>query len=250
MSPKQKKRVVKDAAERGLCSFWRACAYLSLSGSTYSYRAKQSSKKAQRLAERIVTLSWEYPRYGYRRIRALLVKEGWTTSRKFVQAVRPSEGLQVKPPKKRRPRQGVSRGPPTRATIRNHLWSWDFVHDRTDHGGPLKMMTLIDEYTRQCLSIRVARELTSTDVLFVLSEAIEEERTPSYIRSDNGSEFIAHQVQQWLSDKKIKAIYSDPGSPWLPSEATPQRAKARITNDFIESFHNRLGDVPRNVVTT
>ena len=228
MSPKQKKRVVKDAAERGLCSLRRACAYLSLSWSTYSYRPKQASKKAQRLAERIVTLSWEHPRYGYRRIRALLVKEGWTTSRKFVQAVRRLEGLQVKPPKKRRHRQGISTGPPTKATGRNHVWSWDFVHDRTDNGGPLKMMTLIDEYTRKCLSIRVARQLTSSDVLSVLSEAIEEEGAPSYIRSDNGSEFIAHQVQQWLSDKKIKAIYIDPGSPWQ--------------NGFIESFHNRLRD--------
>ena len=173
-------------------------------------------------------MSWEHPRYGYRRIRALLVKEGWTTSRKFVQAVRRSEGLQVKPPKKRRHRQGISTGPPTKATGRNHVWSWDFVHDRTDNGGPLKMMTLIDEYTRKCLDIRVARRLTSTDVLSVLSEAIEEEGTPSYIRSDNGSEFIAHQVQQWLSDKNIKAIYIDPGSPWQ--------------NGFIESFHNRLRD--------
>ncbi len=206
----------------------RACSYLSLSWSTFSYRPKQASKKAQRLAERIVALSWEHPRYGYRRIRALLVKEGWTTSRKFVQAVRRSEGLQVKPPKKRRPRQGISTGPPTKATGRNHVWSWDFVHDRTDNGGPLKMMTLIDEYTRKCLDIRVARQLTSTDVLSVLSEAIEEEGTPSYIRSDNGSEFIAHQVQQWLSDKNIKAIYIDPGSPWQ--------------NGFIESFHNRLRD--------
>ncbi len=98
------------------------------------------------------------------------------------------------------------------------------------------MMTLIDEYTRKCLDIRVARQLTSTDVLSVLSEAIEEEGTPSYIRSDNGSEFIAHQGQQWLSDKNIKAIYIDPASPWQ--------------NGFIESFHNRLRDVPRNVVTT
>ena len=228
MSPKQKKRVVKDAADRGLCSLRRACAYLSLSWSTYSYRPKQANKKAQRLAERIVALSWEHPRYGYRRIRALLVKEGWTTSRKFVQAVRRLEGLQVKPPKKRRHRQGISTGPPTKATGRNHVWSWDFVHDRTDNGGPLKMMTLIDEYTRKCLSIRVARQLTSTDVLSVLSEAIEEEGAPSYIRSDNGSEFIAHQVQQWLSDKKIKAIYIDPGSSWQ--------------NGFIESFHNRLRD--------
>ena len=111
-------------------------------------------------------------------------------------------------------------------------------------------MTLIDEYTRKCLDIQVARQLTSSDVLSVFSEAIEEEGAPSYIRSNIGSEFIAHQVQQCLSDKNIKAVYIDPVSPWLPSEATPQRAKTRITNGFIESFHNRLRDVPRNVVTT
>ena len=132
-------------------------------------------------------MSWEHPRYGYRRIRALLVKEGWTTSRKFVQAVRGAEGLQVKRTKKGSPRQGVSRGLPTKAKERNHVWSWDFVHDRTDNGGPLKMMTLIYEYTRICLSHRVDRQLTSTDVLSVLSEAIEEEGAPSYMRSDNGS---------------------------------------------------------------
>ena len=118
-------------------------------------------------------------------------------------------------------------------------------------------MSLIDEYTRKCLRLRVARQLTSTEVLSVLSEAIDEEGAPSYIRSDNGSvprseatTFIAHQVQQWLSDKNIKAIYIGPGSLWLPSEATPQRAIARITNGLIESFHNRLPDVPRNVVMT
>ncbi len=103
-------------------------------------------------------------------------------------------------------------------------------------------MILIDEYTRKCLSIRVARQLTSTDVLAVLGEAIEEEGTPSYIRSDKGSKFIAHQVQLWLSDKNIKAVYSDPSSPWLPSVAIPQRALVRITNSFIQSFHNHLRD--------
>ena len=96
------------------------------------------------MGERILTLSWQHPRYGSRRIRALLVKEGWAASRKFVQAVRRSSGLQVKPPKKRRPRQGISTGLLTQANRRNHVWSWDFVHDRTDNSGPLKMMTLID----------------------------------------------------------------------------------------------------------
>ena len=113
---KQKKRAVKDEVERGLCSLWRACVYLSFSWSTFNYRC----------------------------ICALLVKEGWTTSRKFAQEIRRSEGLQVKPPKKRRYRQGIYTGPPAKANGRNHVWSWDFVHDRTDNGGKLKMMTLID----------------------------------------------------------------------------------------------------------
>ena len=122
------------------------------------------------------------------------------------------------------------------------------------------MMTLIDEYSRKCQGIQVARQLPSTDVLSVLGKAVEEEGVPRYIRSDNGSvprsevttcEAIhCSSSAVVLADKKIKAIYSDPGSPWLPSEATPQRAKGRITNGFIESFHNRLRDVPRNVVTT
>ena len=110
----------------------------------YSYWPKKASKKAQQLAERIVTLSLKHPRYGYRCIHALLVKEDWTTSRKFIQALRRAEGLQVKPPKKRRTRQGVSTGLPTKAKGRNHVCSWDFVYDRTEHGGPLKMMPLID----------------------------------------------------------------------------------------------------------
>ena len=155
-----------------------------------------------------------------------------------------SSNLQVKPPKKRRHRQGL----PTKASRRNHVWSWDFVHDRTDNGGKLKMMTLIDEYTRKCLSIRVARQLTSSDVLSVLSEAIEEEGAPSYIRSDNGSvprseattcEAIHRSSSRTVvARKKTSSRYIDLGSPWLPSEAPPQRAIARITNGFIESFHN------------
>ena len=155
------------------------------------------------MAERILTLSWQHPRYGYRRIRALLVKEGWAASRKFVQAVRRSSGLQVKPPKKRRPRQGISTGLPTKASRRNHVWSWDFVHDRTDNGGMLKMMTLIDEYTRKCLRIRVARQLTSTDVLSVLSETIDEEGVPSYIRSDNGSECLNREVLLSVAEAQV-----------------------------------------------
>jgi transposase InsO family protein len=153
-----------------------------------------------------------------------LRREGWTVSKKQVQRLRRLVGLKVKPPRQRRRRQGVSTGWVQRATHRHQVWSWDFIHDRTDNGGTLKMLTLIDEYTRQCLAIRPARKLTSEDVLEVVKEAVREHGTPDHLRS----EFIAWIVQDWFREHGIKTIYIEPGSPWQ--------------NGWIESFHARLRD--------
>jgi len=196
--------------------------------STYRYAPKPVPDRQQQLHQRIVVLSWAYPRYGYRRIRRVLTKEGWTVSRKQVQRIRRREGLKVRPKPKKIPRRGVSTGLPTQAEHRHHVWTWDFIFDRTDTGGTLKMMTLLDEYTRQCLTIRVERQITSAHVLEVLEKAMIQYGVPGYIRSDNGSEFIANKVQQWLRDHHIKTIYIDPGSPWQ--------------NGYIESFHSRFRD--------
>ncbi len=149
----------------------------------------KATEYRHKLVARIIAFSKKHPRYGYRRIRAMLFHEGWPVSRKFVQKVRPAEGLGVRPPRKRRRRQGQSTASPTRAVQPNHVWRWDFVADRTDRGGPLRLLTLIDEHTRQCLAIKVARSLKSTDVVEVLNEAIRENGKPQCIRSDNGSEF-------------------------------------------------------------
>lgn len=108
------------------------------------------------------------------------------------------------------------------------MWSWDFVHDRTENGAPLKMLTLIDEYSRQRLRIEVARKLRSGDVLDALAEVMAQQGSPEYIRSDNGSEFIAREVQEWFGELGIGTIYIDPGSP--------------SQNGHVESFHNRLRD--------
>ena len=104
-----------------------------------------------------MALSWAHPRYGYRRIRVLLGREGWMVSRKHVQHIRRQEGLKVRPKPKKIPRRGLSTGLPTQTTHRHPAWSWDFIIDRTDKGGTLKMMTLLDEYTRQSLAIQVER---------------------------------------------------------------------------------------------
>ena len=116
----------------------------------------------------------------------------------------------MRPKPKKISRRGVSTGLPTQATHQHHVWTWDFIFDRTDNGGTLKMMTLLDEYTRQCLTIRVERQITSAHVLEVLKKAMAQYGVPGYIRSDNGSEFMANKVQAWLKDHPIKTIYIDP----------------------------------------
>ena len=228
VGPAHQKQAVAYVVDQRLCSERRACRYLGVHRSTYRYPVKSPLPQQVQLHQRIVSLSWQYPRYGYRRIRAVLEREGWSVSRKQVQRIRRKEGLKVRPKPQCIPRQGVSTGLPTQATHRQHVWTWDFIFDRTDKGGTLKMMTLLDEYTRQSLAIQVERQLTASEVLAVLAKAMVRYGVPGYIRSDNGPEFIAAKVQQWLSENQIKTIYIDPGSPWQ--------------NGYIESFHSRFRD--------
>jgi transposase InsO family protein len=228
VSASAKRQAVKGVVEDGVCSERQACRYLGVHRSSCRYRAQEALEQTKKLVKRIVWLSRKYLRYGYRRIRALLMREGWKAGRKFVQRIRRLEGLGIKGRGPRRRRRGHSTGSPTRAGLLNEVWSWDFVHDRTDNGGSLKMLTLIDEFSRQCLKIEVGRKLKSKDVLDALAEAMAERGVPHHIRSDNGPEFIARDVQDWLAEMGICTIYIDPGSPWQ--------------NGHVESFHNRLRD--------
>ena len=224
----QKKQAVAHVVDQRLCSERRACCYLGLHRSTYRYSVKPPLPQQVQLHQRIVALSWHHPRYGYRRIRALLAREGWHISRKQVQRIQRTEGLKVRPKPQRIPRQGNSTGLPTHATHRNHVWTWDFIFDRTDKGSTLKMLTMLDEYTRQCVAIRVERPIRSEQVLATLWQAMTTYGIPQHIRSDNGSEIIAQKIQHWLRENQIKTLYIDPGSPWQ--------------NGYIESFHSRFRD--------
>ena len=228
VSPAQKKQAVAYVVDQRLCSERRACRYLGVHRSPYRYPVKSPLPQQVQLHQRIVSLSWQYPRYGYRRIRAVLEREGWSVSRKQVQRIRRKEGLKVHPKPQRIPRQGVSTGLPTQATHRNHVWTWDFIFDRTDKGSTLKMLTMLDEYTRQCLAIRVERQIRSGQVLATLWQAMMQYGIPEHIRSDNGTEFIAGKIQRWLRVNQIKTLYIEPGSPWQ--------------NGYIESFHSRFRD--------
>ena len=228
VSPAQQKQAVAYVVDQRLCSERRACRYLGVHRSTYRYPVKSPLPQQVPLHQRIVSLSWQYPRYGYRRIRAVLEREGWSVSRKQVQRIRRKESLKVRPMPQRIPRQGVSTGLPTQATHRNHVWTWDFIFDRTDKGSTLKMLTMLDEYTRQCLAIRVERQIRSGQFLATLWQAMMQYWIPEHIRSDNGTEFIAGKIQRWLRVNQIKTLYIEPGSPWQ--------------NGYIESFHSRFRD--------
>ena len=159
---------------------------------------------------------------------ALLKREGWQIGLRTIQRLRRSQGLRVPPSKRRRSRRGVSTGLPTQANHRGHVWSWDFISDSTTRGGALRMLTILDEHTRECHVLRADRALRSGDVLEWLGRAVREHGAPQYLRSDNGPEFIAKEVQKWLKAQGIKTIYIEPGSPWQ--------------NGFVESFHGRFRD--------
>lgn len=166
---------------------------------------------------------------GYQKITRLLQKEGWEVGSRVVQKLRREMGLRVPVKKPKVRRQGRSTGVPTKAAHRNHVWSYDFVHDRTMRGGALRMLNIIDEYTRECLCIHVDRRINACKVQAILAKTIAQYGQPQYIRSDNGPEFIAGKLQDWLgSEPQIKTLYIDPGSPWQ--------------NGYIESFNGRLRD--------
>lgn len=145
-----------------------------------------------------------------------------------MQQLRRACGLRVPPTRRKRVRRGVSTGLPTRATHRGHVWTWDFIADATQRGGALRILTILDEYTRECHVLRADRALTSEDVLEWLGKAVEAHGAPAFLRSDNGPEFIARKVQEWLQARKVRTIYIEPASPWQ--------------NGFVESFHGRFRD--------
>ena len=228
VSPAHRRALAEQVVKDGLCSQRAACRFLRLARSTFSYQGRAPTSKETQLRQRLLALSDEHPRYGYRRISALLRREGWHVGKRHIQRLRRDEGLRVPPTKRKLVRRGVSTGLPTTATHRNHVWTWDFIADATVRGGALRMLTILDEYTRECHVLWAERALKSEDVLHWLQKAVEQHGAPEYLRSDNGSEFIAKIVQRWLAEQQIKTIYIEPGSPWQ--------------NGFVESFHGRFRD--------
>lgn len=172
----------------------------------------------------------KYGRYGYRRITRLLQDAGWQVGRDRVQCIWRREGLKVPAKQKPRGRLWLNDGSCIRLRPErpNHVWSYDFVQARTHEGRSLRLLTLIDEYTRECLAIRVARRLNSHHVIETLGDAMLTYGVPEHVRSDNGAEMRADRVQKWLGTLGTKPLFIEPGSPW--------------ENGYCESFNGKLRD--------
>ena len=205
----------------------RACKGLKLPRSSVRYRRRIRSDEPA-LRRRMLELARKRPYFGYRQITRLLRQEGFRVNFKRVYRLWRQEGLRV--PKKMRKKRSLGTGRNAchrlRAERMNHVWAWDFIFDRTASGQTLKWFTVVDEYTRRCITLDVSRSMQAEDVIDRLAELFVMHGVPECIRSDNGPEFIATEIRRWLGQIGVQTLYIEPGSPW--------------ENGYAESFHSRL----------
>lgn len=199
------------------------------SRSTQRYAAKAMDDETA-LLKQLAKLVGENPRRGCRYVCKLLREEGWDVNYKRVHRLWKREDYRV--PVRRRKKRAIGVGANAcnkrAARRKNDVWTWDFVHERLVDGRAIKCLTLIDEYTRECLALRIERSITGSHLLDTLSQLIGERGVPAHIRSDNGSEFIATEVKTWMESMGVETLYIEPGAPWQ--------------NGYAESFNSRLRD--------
>ena len=207
----------------------RACRVLGQPRSTQR-RVAHVPDDEPALVRRMVELATQYGRYGYRRVAALLRAEGWRVNHKRVERLWRREGLKVPAQQPRRRRLWLNDGSCVRLqpARRDHVWSYDFVKTRTSDGRAVRLLTVIDEYTRECLAIDVARRITADDVLERLGRLFVRRGVPEHLRSDNGPEFTAKAVRKWLGRVGVRTLFIEPGSPW--------------ENGYVERFNGKLRD--------
>jgi len=207
----------------------RACAALGQYRSTQR-KVPRGREDAEQLTADVIELARQYGRYGYRKLAALLRHAGWSVSGTRVERIWRREGLKVPQKQPKRGRLWLANGSCIRLRTEhaNHVWSYDFVEDHTHDGRKYRMLNVIDEFTHECLAIRINRKLKAIDVIDVLSDLFILRGVPSHIRSDNGPEFVAKAVQDWIAAVGANTAYIAPGSPWK--------------NGFIESINARLRD--------
>ncbi|WP_310618648.1 IS3 family transposase [Flexibacterium corallicola] len=229
LSPARRRACINHIRSQVKVSERRVCRVLGQHRSTQRRVPKGRADEDQLVAD-MIELARQYGRYGYRRIAALLREAGWQVNDKRVERLWRREGLKVpmKQPKKGRLWLNDGSCIRLRPQYRNHVWSYDFVHHRTDDGRALRTLNILDEYTRECLAIRVKRKLNASEVIDALTDLFILRGPPAYIRSDNGPEFVAEAVQKWIKAVGAQTAYIEPGSPW--------------ENGYCESFNGRMRD--------
>ncbi|MEM8643619.1 MAG: IS3 family transposase [Pseudomonadota bacterium] len=229
VGPSRKRQFVEHACTELGVSQRRACQVVGQHRST-QWRKPKRLDDEDALTATIIELASKYGRYGYRRITALLRRDGWHVNHKRVARIWRREGLRVPQKQPKRGRLWLNDGSFVRLRPErpNHVWAYDFVQDRTRDGRKFRMLTVIDEFTRECLAIDVARRLNSQSVLAVLADLMVQRGVPDHIRSDNGPEFAAQAVRDWIAKVGAKTLFIEPGSPW--------------ENGYNESFNGKLRD--------
>jgi putative transposase len=236
VSSQARREQVALACERGL-SKRRACELIEIARSGLGYVSVRAQRDAPTL-EAMKRLAAQYPRHGYRRIRVFLRREGQGMSRHRAHRLWRLAGLQLP---RRRPRRRVatSRPRPVPAFGPNQVWAYDFVFDACADGRQIKCLTVIDEFTRECLAIDVAGSIRSGRVIEVLGRLISERGAPRFLRSDNGPEFVSRAILEWLADEKIDTVLNDPGKPWHNGTDESFNGKLRDECLSLEWFRSR-----------
>ena len=231
--------MVRHVCQELAVSERRACQVLGQARSTQRHIPNVTDED-KRLVARITELAVKYGRYGYRRITALLRQEGWNVNHKRVQRIWRREGLKVPQKQPKRGRLWLNDGSciRLRPEYKDHVWSYDIMIARTSDGRSFRILTILDEYTRECIAILVARHVSSEDVIDQLFHLFVFRGIPEHLRSDNGPEFTARAIRDWLNRLGVKTLFIEPGSPW--------------ENGYIESFNGKLRDelLNREIFTT
>jgi putative transposase len=234
VGPARKREAVAHVQRRLDASERRACRSLGQPRSTQRYRCQRTQIDAG-LVRAMRRIAGHEPRAGYRTVARYLRWEGWQVNDKRVHRLWKREGLKVPLRTRKRRRMGESaQGARRRKAERiNHVWSYDFLHDHTENGNRLKWLPILDEFTRECLSLEVEHSITADDVIATLERLIEQRGPPEFIRSDNGPEFVAQKLKEWIKCRGFQTIFIEPGAPWQ--------------NPYSESFNSRLRDEFLNV---
>jgi putative transposase len=236
VSVRARRSAVAYATGRGL-SQRRACTLFKVARSALGYRPRQAEKDAPVLA-RMGELARQYPRYGYRRIRIFLGRDGHTMSASRAYRLWQAARLQVP---RRRPRKRIATGRPrpNAPTGANQVWSYDFVFDWCANGQKLKCLTVTDEWTKEGMAIEVDGRIRSHRVIEVLARLVSERGVPLYLRSDNGPEFVSRALLKWIVDQGIATALIDPGKPWQNGTAESFNGKFRDECLSLEWFRSR-----------